>query len=122
MALELSPLQQHCLNSIGVQPWQLRKADSQTTSNSLTVQESKPVYQTSSDKQESPALNLELQRAINYVIEHSENVQLINWIINKESNDISLSNNELTLPTLTAVLKSSALKKQLWAAMSNMQS
>lgn len=100
MSLNLSAMQLYCLESIGIDLWQLRE----------------PI-QSSANDQCDPKLIEQLEMVLDYCSVHTK--ESISWQIANDLNKIILKDNKLTLPPLESVFADPKLKKALWQLMVN---
>lgn len=130
MTLELSPLQKHCLASIGITPWQQRqeivntetnesvKQDAQTKSSDLQVAEPAANYQHKTEEILPAPFITEIKLVINYVMEHS-GVQL-DWQIDHNQSSLLVRDNVIIIPNAAEFLTATDVKKHAWQLISQL--
>jgi len=132
MALELSLLQKRCLAGIGITPWQQRKHVSILASHSNVVDEQAIKEPTANyehvitqngvvDNKDiiSEAFVIEIELAINYVIEHG-GIKL-DWKVDKHASSLAIIEDTLIIPDASEFLSNNDVKKQAWSLLLNHQ-
>jgi len=99
MSLNLSPLQEYCLDAIGIDRWQAR--------DNVPVEPNK--------QSTDPKLVEQLEMVLAYRQQHSDST--LQWLEVAGASESSIAGNELTLPLLPELFASVSLKKQLWSVL-----
>jgi len=107
MNLNLSPLQQYSLESIGIDLWQLRQ-------QAEVVENTERCIDPQVD-QDAPHLIAQLELALNYCQQHSD--KSIDWVIKEQDSAITLVGEQLQLPPLQQIFSNTQLKRQLWSVL-----
>jgi len=99
MSLNISPLQQYCLDAIGIDLWRAR--------DNLSVEQNK--------QSADPKLVEQLETVLAYRQQYSDST--LQWLEVAGASESCIADNELTLPLLPELFASPALKKQLWSVL-----
>lgn len=125
MSLNFSPLQQYCLDAMGIERWQLREIPVEEVES--TVAESNKVAEPVQSYQQQdlanadidPKLTAQLLLALDYCQQHNQ--LEIDWNVIDDANVVSLDDNLLKLPPLDKLFANAVLKRQLWSVLSKTQ-
>lgn len=119
MSLELTPLQHHCLDGMGITLWRNRtsqstqsQGDAQLTAAMPEINEPEAAYDVNKLGTVQPQhLVKQLQALFDYVAKYDKSIK---WQVNDDETVSSIIDGHLTLPPLVKLFNSPPLKKQLW--------